>query len=145
MTVNHLVAGSNPAKAAKERVYMTKELRKKEKIEFLLNKMRTEPMSRHNMADAVNMSVKSVCKYITEMRFFKKIYIHKYQRTTGQFTVFYMTGNAPDAPKPLAYTPEEFNKRFKLKAREATRKPTRVVIRPDYAAAWLFNPINHDL
>ena len=126
---------------------MTKELRKKAKIEFLLNKMRTEPMSRHTMADAVNMSVKSVCKYITEMRFHKKIHIHKYQRTTGQFTVFYMTGNAPDAEKPLAYTQEEFNKRFRLKAREATRKPTRVVVRPDYAAAWLFNPINenHDL
>ena len=124
---------------------MTKELRKKEKIEFLLNKMRTEPMSRHNMADAVNMSVKSVCKYITEMRFFKKIHIHKYQRTAGQFTVFYMTGNAPDAEKPLAYTQEEFNKRFKLKVREATRRPTKVVVRPDYAAAWLFNPINHDL
>jgi hypothetical protein len=121
---------------------MTKEERKKAKIEFLLQKMRTEPMSRHTMADAVNMSVKSVCKYITEMRFRKKIYIHNYKRTTGQFTVFYMAGNQPDAEKPLAYTPEEFNRKFRLKAREAARKPTRVVVRPDYAAAWLFNPIN---
>ena len=120
---------------------MTKELRKKEKIEFLLNKMKTEPMSRHNMADAVNMSVKSVCKYITEMRFRKKIHIYKYQRTSGQFTVFYMTGNFPDAPKPLAYTQEEFNKKFRLKTREAAKKPTKVIVRPDYAAAWLFNPI----
>ena len=123
---------------------MNKNERKKAKIDFLLSKMATEPMSRHNMADAVNMSVKSVCKYITELRFYKKIYIHSYKRTVGQFTVFYMTGNAPDAERPLAYTPEEFNRRFRLKSREATRKPTRVVIRPDYAAAWLFNPIKHD-
>lgn len=114
---------------------------KRKKIEFLLNKMRTQPMSRHNMADAVNMSVKSVCKYITEMRFYKKIHIHKYERTAGQFTVFYMAGNMPDAPKPLAYTQEEFNKKFRLKVREANRKPTQVIVRPDYAAAWLFNPI----
>lgn len=120
---------------------MNKNERKKAKIDFLLNKMRTEPMSRHSMADAVNMSVKSVCKYITELKFHKKIHIHNYKRTAGQFTVFYMTGNAPDAEKPLAYTQEEFNKRFKLKVREANRKPTRVVVRPDYAAAWLFNPI----
>ena len=120
---------------------MNKNERKRAKIDFLLNKMRTEPMSRHNMADAVNMSVKSVCKYITELRFHKKIYICKYKRTAGQFTVFYMTGNAPDAEKPSAYTQEEFNKRFKLKVREANRVPTKVVVRPDYAAAWLFNPI----
>jgi hypothetical protein len=120
---------------------MKKNYNKKQRIEYLLERMKTEPMSRHQMADAINMNLKSACKYITEMRFFKKIYIHKYERTTGQFTVFYMTGNFPDAPKPLAYSQEEYNKKFKLKTRKPIRKIEKFTPRPDYAAAWLFNPI----
>ncbi len=124
-----------------------KDYNKKQRIEYLLERMKTEPMNRHTMADAVNMSVKSVCKYITEMRFFKKIHIHKYERSVGQFTVFYMTGNMPDAPKPSAYTQEEYNRKFRIKARDTVKKSYKFIPRPDYAAAWLFNPINenHDL
>jgi hypothetical protein len=118
-----------------------KDYNKKQRIEYLLERMKTEPMNRHQMADAVGMSVKSVCKYITEMRFFKKIHIHKYERSVGQFTVFYMTGNMPDAPKPLAFSQEEYNKKFRLKEREPLRRTTKFTPRPDYAAHWLFNPI----
>ena len=114
---------------------------KQKRIEYLLERMKTEPMNRHQMADAVGMSVKSVCKYITEMRFFKKIHIYKYERTVGQFTVYYMTGNQPDAPKPLAFSQDEYNKKYRLKPKEHVRKSYQFKPRPDYAAAWMFNPI----
>lgn len=116
-------------------------MNKKEKIEYLIERMKTEPMSRHQMADAVGMSVKSVCKYITEMRFFKKIHIYKYERTMGQFTVFYMAGNQPDAQKPLAFSQDEYNKKYRLKPKEHVRRPARFTPRPDIAASWMFNPI----
>jgi len=121
---------------------MKKDYNKKQRIEYLLERMKKEPMNRHQMADAIGMNLKSACKYITEMRFFKKIHIYKYERTTGQFTVYYMTGNFPDAIKPLAYSQEEYNKKFKLKTREPIRKKVKFTPRPDYAAHWLFNPIN---
>ena len=114
---------------------------KQQRIEYLLTLMKTEPMNRHQMADAVGMSVKSVCKYITEMRFSRKIHIHKYERTVGQFTVYYMTGNQPDAPRISAISQDEYNKKYKLKAKEHLRKPYKFTPKPDYAAAWLFNPI----
>ncbi len=114
---------------------------KQQRIEYLLTLMRTEPMNRHQMADAVGMSVKSVCKYITEMRFSRKIYIYKYERTVGQFTVYYMTGNQPDAEKITALSQDEYNKKYRLKPKEHVRKPSRFTPRPDYAAAWLFNKI----
>ena len=114
---------------------------KKKRIEYLLQRMKTEPMNRHQMADAVGMSVPSVCKYITEMKFFRKIHIHKYERSFGQFTVYYMTGNQPDAPKPSACSQNEYNKKYKLKTREPIRKSHKFTPKPDYAAAWMFNPI----
>ncbi len=114
---------------------------KKQRIEFLLERMKTDPMNRHQMADAVGMSVKSVCKYITEMRFFKKIHIYKYERTVGQYTVYYMTGNQPDAPKPLAYSQEEYNKKYKLKTKEHVRRPHKFVPTMDIAASWMRNPV----
>lgn len=114
---------------------------KQKRIEYLLERMKREPMNRHQMADAVGMSVKSVCKYITEMRFSRKIHIHKYERTVGQFTVYYMTGNQPDAEKITALSQDEYNKKYRLKPKEHVRKPSRFTPRPDYAAAWLFNPI----
>ena len=113
---------------------------KQKRIEYLLERMKTEPMNRHQMADAVNMSLKSVCKYITEMKFYRKIHIYKYERTTGQFTVFYMTGNLPDAPKPSAYSQEDYNKKFRLKPKDHVRRPNRFTPRPDIASAWMFNP-----
>jgi hypothetical protein len=120
---------------------MKKDYNKKQRIEYLLERMKTEPMNRHQMADAVNMTVKSIAKYITEMRFFKKIYVCKYERTIGQFTVYYMTGNFPDVIKPLAYSQEEYNKKFRLKERQHIIKKVNFIAHPDYAAAWLFNPI----
>lgn len=114
---------------------------KQKRIEYLLERMKTEPMNRHQMADALGMSLKSVCKYITEMRFFKKIHIYKYERSVGQFTVFYMTGNKPDAQKPSAYSQEEYNRKFKLKAKEPLRRIHKFTPRMDIAASWLNNPI----
>ena len=117
---------------------------KRKKVELLLDRMKTEPMNVHKMAEFLKMSPKSTSKYITELRFFKKIYIYKYERTIGQPAVFYMTGNFPDAPKPLAYSQEEYNKKFRLKAREPVKRVYKFTPRPDYAAAWLFNPINEN-
>ena len=114
---------------------------KQKRIEYLLERMKREPMNRHQMADAVGMSVPSVCKYITEMRFRRKIHIYKYERTSGQFTVYYMTGNHPDAPRISAASQDEYNKKYKLKTREPIKKSYKFNPRPDYAAAWLFNPI----
>ena len=51
-----------------------------------------------------------------------------------------MTGNEPDAPKPLAFSQDEYNKKYRLKPKEHIRKPHKFSPRPDYAAAWLFNP-----
>ena len=116
---------------------------KRKKIELLLIRMKTEPMNVHKMAEVLGMSSKSTSKYVTELRFFKKIHIHKYEKTIGQPAVFYMTGNLPDAPKPLAYSQAEYNRKYKLKIREPkARVPSKFTPRPDFAAAWLFNPIN---
>ena len=114
---------------------------KRKKIELLLTKMKTEPMNVHKMAEVLGMSSKSTSKYVTELRFFKKIHIYKYERSVGQFTVFYMTGNKPDAQKPSAYSQEEYNRKFKLKAKEPLRRIHKFTPRMDIAASWLNNPI----
>lgn len=120
-----------------------KKLQKKQKIDYLLQRMKTEPMNVHKMAEVLGMSSKSASKYVTELRFFKKIHIYKYERTIGQPAVFYMTGNLPDAPKPMAYSQDEYNRKYRLKAREPIKRvPSRFTPRPDVASAWMFNPIN---
>ena len=94
------------------------------------------------MADAVNMSLKSFSTYLTEMRFKKQVYIDHYTRSeAGAYTGYYKTGNLPDAERPMPYTQQECNKRYKLKIREPLRRIPKVTVRPDYAAAWLYNPI----
>ena len=115
---------------------------KQKRIQYLLLRMQKEPMNCHQMADAVNMSINSFSKYLTEMRFKKQVYIDHYRRSeTGPCTVYYKTGNLPDAEKPLPYTQQEANRKYKLKKREPLRRIPKVTIRPDYAAHWLFNPI----
>lgn len=127
-----------------------KDLPKKLKKQALLKQMETEAMNVHKMADFLGMSKKSTAKYITELRQAKKIYIHKYERTIGQFATFYMTGNFPDAIRPLAFAQSKYNERArtrkkidlmqrhieKLKAKEKAN----FVPRPDIASAWMFNP-----
>jgi hypothetical protein len=104
--------------------------------------MQKEPMNIHQMADAVNLSQKTFSKYLTEMRFKKLVYIAHYNRSaTGAYTVFYQTGNLPDAEKPLPFSQQEYNRRYKLKTREPLRRIPTVTVRPDFASAWLFNPI----
>jgi hypothetical protein len=107
--------------------------------------MLKEPMNCHQMADAVNMSIKSFSKYLTEMRFKKQVYIDHYNRSeAGAYTVYYKTGNLPDAEKPLPYTQQEANRKYKLKKRQPLRRIPTVTVRPDYASAWMFNPINEN-
>jgi hypothetical protein len=105
--------------------------------------MQKEPMNCHQMADAVNLSHKSFTKYLTEMRYKKQVYITHYNRSaTGAYTIFYQTGNLPDAEKPLPFSQEEYNRRYKEKMNpQSIRKPAKFIARPDYAAHWLFNPI----
>lgn len=123
-------------------VYMSQREMKQKRIQYLLLRMQKEPMNCHQMADAVHMSIKSFSKYLTEMKFKKQIHIARYSRSdAGAYTVYYMTGNFPDAVKPLPYTQEEYNKRYKLKQREPLRRKAKFVPRPDYAAHWLYNPI----
>ena len=115
---------------------------KQKRIQYLLLRMQKEPMNIHQMADAVNLSQKTFSKYLTEMRFKKLVYIAHYNRSaTGAYTVFYQTGNLPDAEKPLPFSQQEYNRRYKLKTREPLRRIPTVTVRPDYAAHWLFNPI----
>jgi hypothetical protein len=104
--------------------------------------MQKEPMNCHQMADSVNLSIKSFSKYLTEMRFKKQVYIDHYTRSeAGAYTVYYKTGNLPDAEKPLPFSQQEYNRRYKLKTREPLRRIPTVTVRPDFASAWLFNPI----
>lgn len=126
-----------------------KDLPKKLKKQELLKRMETEPMNVHKMADFLGMSSKSTAKYITELREAKKIYIHKYERTIGQFATFYMTGNFPDAPRPLAYTQTKYNRDRRRKKIDLMKKHieklkakerSTFVPRPDIASAWMFNP-----
>ena len=100
-------------------------------------------MNCHQMADAVNLSLKSFSKYLTEMRFKKQVYIDHYTRSeAGAYTVYYKTGNFPDAEKPLPFGQKEYNRRYKEKMYpNSIRKPEKNQARPDYAAAWLYNPI----
>jgi hypothetical protein len=115
---------------------------KQKRIQYLLLRMQKEPMNCHQMADAVNLSQKSFSKYLTEMRFKKQVYIDHYTRSeAGAYTVYYKTGNLPDAEKPLPFSQQEYNRRYKLKTREPLRRIPTVIVRPDYAAHWLFNPI----
>jgi predicted transcriptional regulator len=107
---------------------------KEKRITYLLLRMQKEPMNVHQMADAVNMSPKSVSKYITELRIKKKIHIARYgTNNIGAYTVHYMTGDFPDVVKP--------SRLLKPKAREPIKKSYKFTPRPDEAASWLFNPI----
>lgn len=122
------------------------EYKKQERITYLLDRMSKEPMSIHQMADAVNMGMKSVSKYLTELRFKKKVHIAKYDRTSiGAYTVYYMTGDLPDAVKPVPLSQKEYNERYRAKSNKPSRSKsaihTKFVPRPDYAAHWLFNSI----
>lgn len=108
--------------------------------------MQTQPMSIHNMADAVNMGSKSISKYLTELKMKKLIHIAKYERNSiGAYTVYYMTGNKPDAIKPVPLSQKDYNERYKAKANKPSRSKSatysKFIPRPDYAAHWLFNPI----
>ena len=115
---------------------------KQKRIQYLLLRMQKEPMNCHQMADSVNLSLKSFSKYLTEMRFKKMVYIDHYTRSeAGAYTVYYKTGNLPDAEKPLPFSQQEYNRRYKLKTREPLRRTQTVTVRPDFASAWLFNPI----
>ena len=99
-------------------------------------------MNCHQMADSVNLSLKSFSKYLTEMRFKKMVYIDHYTRSeAGAYTVYYKTGDLPDAEKPLPFTQQEYNQKHKLKTREPLRRTAKFIARPDYAAHWLYNPI----
>lgn len=126
-----------------------KDLPKKLKKQELLKRMETQAMNVHQMAEFIGMSSKSTAKYITELREAKKIYIHKYERTIGQFATFYMTGNFPDAPRPLAYTQTKYNRDRRRKKIDLMKKHIEklkakerasFVPRPDIASAWMFNP-----
>lgn len=118
---------------------------KEKRIEFLLKRMEKEPMNCHQMADAVNTNVKCVSKYITELKFKKKIHIHKYERRSGSYGVFYMAGNLPYAPKPVPLSQQEYNKRYKAKHNRITKftqdsRSFKFIPRMDIAASWMFNP-----
>ena len=124
---------------------LPKHLKKRE----LLKRMETHAMNVHEMAEFIGMSSKSTAKYITELREAKKIYIHKYERTIGQFATFYMTGNFPDAPRPLAYSQTKYNRDRRRKKIDLMRRQiekikakerANFVPRPDIASAWMFNP-----
>lgn len=126
-----------------------KDLPKKLKKQELLKRMEVEAMNVHKMADFLGMSSKSTAKYITELREAKKIYIHKYERTIGQFATFYMAGNFPDAPRPLAYTQTKYNRERRRRKIDLVKKHIEqlkakerasFVPRPDVASAWMFNP-----
>ena len=113
---------------------------KKQRIDHLLKLMSVEPMNCHQMADAVNIGIKSFSKYLTQMRFKKLVHIARYDRNTiGSYTVYYMAGDFPDVVKPEPLGRAEWNRRYK----EKTKRPkvSSFTPRPDYAAAWLFNPI----
>lgn len=117
------------------------EIEKRKNFELLLAKMKVQAMNRHEMADNLKMNVKSFARYITELRFYKKIYIAKYERShVGSYAVYYMAGNLPDAMKPVPLTQKEYNERYKAKKPRAL-KATKFTPRPDFAAHWLFNPI----
>ena len=124
------------------------QLKKDQRLQFLLQKMSVEPLNRHQMADLINMNTESVSRYITELRFKKKIHIARYDRTDkGSYAVYYMTGNFPDVVKPVPLTQKEYNDRYKQKTAEferRTQRKVKFVPHPDYASAWLFNPIKHD-
>jgi predicted transcriptional regulator len=122
---------------------MSQKEMKQKRIQYLLLRMQKEPMNIHQMADAVNLSQKTFSKYLTEMRFKKLVYIAHYNRSaTGAYTVFYQTGNFPDAEKPLPFGQQEYNRRYKAKMYpNSIKKPATNNARPDFAAHWLFNPI----
>lgn len=128
-----------------------KDLPKKLKKEALLKRMETDPMNVHKMAVFLGMSSKSTAKYITELREAKKIYIHKYERTMGQFATFYMAGNFPDTIKPIAYDQKQYNEKSRNQRKKMSlmqkhiervkeKQRATFVPRPDIASAWMFNP-----
>lgn len=126
-------------------------LPKQQKLEALLKQMETEPMNVHKMGQFLGMSSKSAAKYITELKEAKKIYIAKYERTIGQFATFYMTGNFPDAIKPVPYSQAKYNEKSRMRKKKMDamqrhieklkeQERSKFVPRPDIASAWMFNP-----
>lgn len=118
---------------------------KDKRIEYLLDRMKAEPMNNHQMADLLCCSIKCVQKYITELRFKKMIYIEKYERRTGSYGVYYMAGNKPDAERPAPLSQIEYNERYKARNARVTKFNEKLtnfkfVPRMDIAASWLKNP-----
>lgn len=124
---------------------MSQRVIKEKRLEYLLDRMKSEPMNNHQMADAICCDLKCAQKYITELRFKKKIYIEKYERRSGSYAVYYMAGNKPDAIRPEPISQVESNKRYKAKTARVTNFNEKLgnykfVPRMDIAASWLRNP-----
>jgi hypothetical protein len=121
---------------------MELKIAKQLRVKKLLEELKTTEMNRKQMAEFLGMSQKAICHYVTELKFYKQIYISRYEtNTTGSFIVYYMTGNKPNAVRPKAKTYKDYNEAAKLKRSLEIKKlkPKKFIPRPDVAAAWLFN------
>jgi hypothetical protein len=101
------------------------------KINQLLKLMDTTPMDRHEMAEFVGLSYKSLCKYVSKLHQERKIYICGHDRKR----VIYRTGNQDDVIRP----PRDVNA-YVRQYRERKKRIHSTEPRMDLAASWMFNP-----
>ena len=122
---------------------MKLKLAKQKRIATLLEELKTNEMTRHQMAEFLGITQKAVCHYVTELKFHKQIYISRYEtNSVGSYLVYYMTGNKSNAVRPKAKTAKEFNEQAKKRlALNKTFNHKNFVPHMDFAASWLRNPV----
>jgi hypothetical protein len=101
------------------------------KINQMLELMKTTPMDRHEMAEFIGLSYKSLCKYVSALHKERKIFICSHDRKR----VIYKAGNQNDAkrePRDVAAYVRQYRER---KKQIHSNQP-----RMDEAASWMFNP-----
>jgi predicted ArsR family transcriptional regulator len=115
---------------------------KKQRISNLLTKMAIVSMNRHEMAAELQVSLKVVGSYITQLKRNKKIYVYEYKRTIcGTPTTHYKAGDFPNAQKLQRLTNVDYNRKFKTGV-DYKVKSSKFIPTMDIAASWLLNPTN---
>ena len=107
------------------------------RMDVIVKAMKKRAISVHQVAELLNVKYACARSYIKELEMAGVVYIHKYERTPGDFRPLFKCGNKPNAPKPeriphwvydQARSPRPYRPR---KGEAHDTKPRR-----DLAAAW---------
>lgn len=115
--------------------------KREEELLQLAEDVAVKPMTRDEMATHIGLEYRNFSKYITWLLANKLVYICDWRIQKSRYIAVYTKGNLPHAPKKKLGM-AECNRRHRERERERLAFARgEFVVRPDPAAAWLFNPI----